>query len=217
MQLKLRPIPGMHKLTDAQKLTLALPYRSRERGIASIEAAIMLPLMCLVFAGVLYVAQLISAAQHSTRIARSCAWRVAVSGCEEIPPDCPESSSDGASTTKSRLDQAGGPTSLNLEGLAAEEGATGDSRTESVLGQIGARLNEFFLDRYEANVEEEFEKSQILGGETVTIDKSFSLPCNSKPSAAEGLADALFNDFSPPEKAPEPERFKDPHDHDSDF
>lgn len=185
---------------------------SRERGVASIEAVIMLPLMCIVFAGVLYVNQLVSRTQRSTSVARGCAWRVAASGCAEIPPECPEASTDGESPAKSRLEQSGAPSSLDLKGLASEEGAADDDRTQNVLADIGARLNEFFLDRYEAQIEEEFEKSQILGGGTVTIDRSFSLPCNSVPSAAEGLASALFNGFAPPEKTREPERLKDPHD-----
>lgn len=206
-----RPFP----LTQNQTALKRRVVQRRERGIASIEAAIMLPLLIIVFAGVLYVEKLVSGAQRATSTARSCAWRVAASGCGEVPPECPDDAGEGEPKTQSRLDQAGVPSSIDLAGIAREEGAEDDDRTNNVLSEIGSRLNDLLLDRYEAHVEEEFQKSKILGGEKVTIDKSFSLPCNSKPSSAEGVADALFENFSPPEKSPEPERIKDPHDPDS--
>lgn len=176
----------------------------------------MLPLICIVFAGVLYVSQLVSAAQRASSAARSCAWRVAASGCDDIPPECSEAADKAGSTLKSRAEQAGAPTSLRLDSLAQEQGAEQDERTSSVLAEIGARLNELFSDRYEARIEEEFERSRLLGGETIRVNRSFSLPCNTKPASAEGLADALFDEFSPPEKKPEPELDEDPHEPETD-
>lgn len=176
------------------------------RGIASVEAAIMVPLLCLVFAGVLYVNKLITNTQLAASTVRRCAWTVAASGCGEIPADCPDASRESDPALKNRMDEAGVTTSLEPERLESAGGSVPEgSGVLQAFAEIGAKLNELLLDRIELVDEKEFKRGELLGGETVTVGRSFSLPCNVEPDSAEGIADKLFSGFGP-ETKPEPKR-----------
>lgn len=180
--------------------------RVRVRGIASVEAAIMLPLLCLVFAGVLYVNKLVTSTQLAASTVRRCAWQIAASGCGKVPEDCPEANREEDPALKNRMDEAGVTTSLAPERLESEGGPVPEgSGVYEAFKDISVKLNELLLDRFEISDEEEFERQELLGGKTVTVGRSFSLPCNVEPDSAEGIADKLFSGFGP-ETKPEPKR-----------
>ncbi len=179
--------------------------RAGMRGIASIEAAIMLPLLCLVFAGVLYVNKLITNTQLAASTVRRCAWQVAASGCGNVPEDCPEVDREEDPALKNRMEEAGVTTSLAPERLESAGPVPEGSGVFEAFKDIAARLNELLLDRFEVSDEKEFERGELLGGETITVGRSFSLPCNVEPDSAEGIADKLFSGFAP-EMKPEPKR-----------
>ena len=63
-----------------------------DRGTASVEIVVMLPVFILLLACVYYLLDQGQAKAEASSTARRCAWSYAVSGCQQKPPGC-----DGAS------------------------------------------------------------------------------------------------------------------------
>lgn len=64
--------------------------KQRRRGVALVEAAVLLSFLTVVFAGAVYIGRRELAKQQALLTARSCAWRYAHGACRELPPGCPE-------------------------------------------------------------------------------------------------------------------------------
>jgi hypothetical protein len=69
--------------------------RACSRGAASLEAAIALPVMIIVFAGALFVRDKFLAVADAQARARSCAWQYSASNCTVMPAECGGVLADG--------------------------------------------------------------------------------------------------------------------------
>lgn len=157
--------------------------RSHLRGTASIEALMILLVFILVWIGVSYVGQLHHAKIVSKADARTCAWKIAQSGCRSIPPEC-ESTEGGGSL--------GNGKSQSLE-EAGEEATFGSKVAEALRDVLMNQVRGLFAKRAEASKSIEVAKPPIVGDGMVEVGSYFSLPCNTKEFSVDDIANDVWD------------------------
>ena len=183
-----------------------LGRRRRIRGVASIEAVMFLPVLILVFAGILFVIRQGRASMQARSQARSCAWRISAAGCGETPEDCvsEKSSEETSNSGKERLEKADAFQGIQGSSFAAKE--------------IENRLDGLLVERTTSVVKVTYKQPGILvqddEGESasesspsgakkrkpdqeLTTSAEYRLPCNSLPSEHKNIVEALFAEFGP--------------------
>ncbi len=81
-------------------------------GSVYVEALSMLPVLLILWIGVLFTYHLDDAEQQSRLAARQCAWEYTEGNCENVPPSCKETPESGGAMEddteiKTKLEQAG--------------------------------------------------------------------------------------------------------------
>jgi hypothetical protein len=178
--------------------------RGTVRGVASLEVAIFLPVLVLVFAGILLVIRQSRATMQARSQARSCAWRISATGCDETPPDCSNQKvlAPTSDSAKERLERAGVGDDIQGSEVATLE--------------IENRLDGLLVERNTSVVHVPYRRPALLAPGKDSSDSTSSplnsrgdselevvstaeyrLPCNSLPTEAKNLVEALFGEFSP--------------------
>lgn len=154
------------------------------RGIATIEAILILAVLAILWGGVRYVTALGLEHLRAEEHARSCAWRIASTGCQEIPDDC--QAKEEAETPSPKMGQL-----PNHDGAAQQHSAN-----QEVQSATDAAISGLFFKRTETSSGGEVSRPAILGGESVEVAGSHTLPCNQPPAPTENLARRLFSVFT---------------------
>lgn len=154
----------------------------------------MLPTLILLFAWASYLGNLYANRQLLNSEARSCAWRIAAHGCSETPRDCEaqETKHELDESMKNRIAQAENFNSTRDE---AESGEGDSAKSSSTAEAIGDQIESMLMDRIEIAPSRQLERPKYLGGESVTLKSSFSLPCNSKPNVGDSMLGEMFGDY----------------------
>ena len=161
---------------------------SRQRGAAYLEALLVVTFCSVVWAAVVSTGRLHVARQQARSQARSCAWSVAVAGCQEIPAQC-----GGAGAAR-------GPSSPRLQekfsravsGVASEAADDDAGGVASSREAVEAAIEGLFFERISAKGSRQVRRPVRWGGETVEVRETYSLPCNSRPSSAPRHAHDAF-------------------------
>ncbi len=155
------------------------------RGAATVEALLVLSTFFIIWAGVNFLGNLYQGKMLAQAVARSCAWRISVGGCEKIPDNCSATSaSSNSGTAKAE----------NLKGESRN--ATGGQEDASPLQrQLDSEVEGLFSQRISATGGKVVEQPILLGAEGSTVGASYSLPCNSKPQSVLNLASEVFGNF----------------------
>ncbi len=160
--------------------------RSRNRGVASLEALFGMTVLIVLWAGVKFVGQAYVLSLQAQRDARYCAWQIAAQGCKDVPAACESQEEEGDTPGGEDLAQAG-------------DGAAGDAeQTRDVQEQLDNEIKGVFKKRVNARGQYEMDTPFRTDGERAVYARSFGLACNTrpKPHPVEGLMEKLVNNFT---------------------
>jgi hypothetical protein len=164
--------------------------RASVRGVASVEAVIVLPIFVLLFVGVTYFAKLALAKGDAEAEARRCAWLYSMNNCQEVPAGCalPADAPPGASNPL--------VTALASGGKALEQNSS-DLVAKIVTPLLGKAINEALGGSRVARASRTIERPPLFGGNTTTIAREYRLACNLAPESAGSVADKAWKLFRP--------------------
>jgi Flp pilus assembly pilin Flp len=155
---------GQHFQT-ARKLDDPLMAKPRfirdQRGTASIEAAVMLPILALCWAGLMLRFDQIESYLIAATAARRDAWIFSNAGCE----DCPD----------------GQTAKLHVEGApGAGQGEFSWADTVRDIPVVGFFVDTIFGFQFDATGEQTFTEPSYFGAKSKTASYSYHLMCNEK-------------------------------------
>jgi hypothetical protein len=164
---------------------------SGRRGVASVEAVIVLPIFVLLFVGVMYFGRLSLAKADSDAEARACAWLYSMNNCQEVPPGCEAPTAAFASSANDTDPLADtlreGQHALESSGVVA-------AIVRPMLGRV---VNEIVGGSRVAHAGRAVVRPPLFGGDTKHVRGSFRLACNLAPETASGVADKVWALFRP--------------------
>lgn len=171
--------------------------RIDERGTASVEAVIIIPVLAFLLAAVLWINRSSVTVINSRAEARSCAWRHSQNNCDPalLPPDC-----EGlVNPAPQREIQTGDPINAAVSGIEkAADGGDYQGIIASVVGTIlMPAINEALNNATEATITKSEMKPPLMGGAEVTFKTHYRLACNLKPRDPMNIASMTWEEFKP--------------------
>ncbi len=161
-------------------------YLSRERGTASVEAVILLPILILLFFGIIYVARVDSAKLSVLTQARGKAWVASMQACEGDAKSADQEHPEVKGVNNqvnNALSQAGQSTSGNVK-----------SPIGGFVGKLlDAPLKALFGQSVTTSAFQSVPRPAFLGGKETTVVGNYRLPCNIKPYTLWDIAKSLWN------------------------
>lgn len=155
------------------------------RGVASVEAVIVIPIFMILLVSLYYVKDQILAQQAADIHARYCAWAFSANSCDVVPPGCENVvgvGSEGGEIRQEVSDQ------LDKMSLGLVKGA--------VMAILDPALRAAFGRSLDANTQKSFGRPALCGGGAATIRGHYHLACNIAVRAPEEVAwsiwDAIF-------------------------
>ena len=150
--------------------------QQRQRGAASVEAVIVLPVLLLVLSGLLYARDCLLEQQRAESRARSCAWLYSANGCQQVPVGCETILNAGPLTTPGSLSALG-------EELANARGKLPpDPLLDHVFDHVLKHgVGELFGSAARAEAHATVERPRVLGGGTSSNDRTYVVACNLTP------------------------------------
>jgi hypothetical protein len=152
------------------------------RGVASVEAAIVLPFFVIVFVSLYYVKDRVLARQAANIHARQCAWAYAMKNCQEIPAGCEHVvgvSSEGDAIDEKIVDKLGDVPPLLKSALKAI---------------LQPALEAAFGRALDARTEKAVNRPALYGGGTATTQGQYHLACNLAPQAPADVAYGIWHE-----------------------
>lgn len=156
--------------------------RRRQAGVATAEAVIALPVLVLIFVGIVYAAQTGHRKQRLLSAARACAFRYANKGCQsldDLPQDCRDALLPTRERDGSDLDDALPPGLLN---------------EATDLPAIGMILEQLVGRTVEARYRHRRARPVLLGGGELETTGAMQVLCNTVPNKGE-LIDTVFDTY----------------------
>lgn len=159
-----------------------LRLRPKQRGTATIEAVMALLVFVLIWAGVHYMGNLYEAQLRTGSEARACAWLISAGACEVEIEGCSLAVRDG--------NLRGKDTELTKE---AQRQKTESKFADAVIEKLTSQVSKLFGQRGHMTVGAEVARPEALGGKTAEVSSSYSLPCNTKATNTDDLANSLMD------------------------
>lgn len=154
--------------------------RRQPRGVAFVEALLVLAVLTTLWLGVRSLTKLGQARLAVTTIARHCAWQMARSGCTELPPQCALEETPSASPAAD--------SSLN------EARQRAPSTTEpAVERRTRAEFDALPGSRVRATASRTVRARLLRGGDRALTTATISLPCAPRVSGPGNLAREVFD------------------------
>lgn len=148
------------------------------RGVAFIEAILVLAILAVLLLGVRSLTKLGLARLDVSARARHCAWKAARSGCETLPPECAfRETTNRPEGTHSPLD-------------AARQGTI---TSGTVSYPVEEQLDDLPGSRVRTTAERAIEARLVRGGTNSTTTATLSLACAPRPSEPGNLAREVFD------------------------
>ena len=160
------------------------------RGVATVEAAIALPVLTLLLIGTAELGGHYSARQEALVRVRSCAWQYSAAHCRDVPPGCEEIV--GAPTGNDELEAvAGSYETESLTGGTSQSDKVASGIQGQVDRQLGGFLGQSVTARSAVAVRGRGADSEITAYGSV----SYHLACNVKPSKLADIFSDLWDDL----------------------
>lgn len=170
------------------------PSRGNQRGAASVEGVIVLPVFVILFVGLFFVRDLTRVKLDADREARRCAWEYSANACTTVPIGCDEVLKDvRRGDIAPSLDAALGNIEDELRANSDAAQAAKTIVTKMVTGAI-ARLLTRSLDARKAL---ELERPGLFGGGKSHVSGKYQLACNTPTQEDDNIATAAWKHFRP--------------------
>lgn len=140
--------------------------------------------LLLIWAGLNYLGQGHILALGAQAQSRGCAWRMAATGCTEVPAGCEAQSAEGQAPEEAKRLEEEGESS-------AGDGSLSDVVKNSVLGQV----RDLFVSRAEASAGAELEQPKFLGGGKKSVGGHYSVVCNTIPESLGEMVERVSKDL----------------------
>jgi hypothetical protein len=167
----------------------ALTRSRRQRGAATVEAVIMLPVFVFMLLAVQHEARLYVTALRATSTARRCAFGHAMSGCVRVPEGCPGVGTRTTGTADDISKEADEEAAVAL-GVASRIGRPFGSLSSFPI--LGGALTGLFGERTETRVQGSFEGHLPGDRDERHVTGYYVLACNVAPREGGAVADELF-------------------------
>ncbi len=159
---------------------------SRKRGTASVEAVILLPILILLFFGIVYVARVDNAKLSVLTQARGKAWPASMQACE----------GDAVSANQEHPEVKGVNNEVNNALSQASQSTSGNVKSP-IGGFVGKLLDiplkALFGQSVTTSAAQDVPRPAFLGGKETTVVGNYRLPCNIKPYTLWDTAKSLWN------------------------
>lgn len=160
--------------------------RRQQRGVAMLEAVIVIPVLLLLWVSLYYLADQFISRQSAAMTARSCAWLYSANNCREVPAGCGDflQESRGSAEVSPDVNDA-------LEDGAEEALQGGDAKgiVGAVVGKLVAGpLMEAFTRSVDATVTKDVQQPAAYGGGVKKVAGRYHLACNLEPTTPEQMA-----------------------------
>lgn len=160
--------------------------RCQTRGLAFLEVTAFLPILVALLGGTLYIGRLSTQKFEALSAVRRCAWTIALAGCKAVPPEC--------SSLASTDNQSGSQSTDALRtGLQSERVAA--ALPDSARSALDSAMEGMFAERVSAREARKVKRPRLLGGGTVNVGASYTLPCNSKNADVWDAGVDIFKSF----------------------
>ena len=161
-----------------------------QRGVATVEAAIALPVMTLLMIGTAELGRHYSARQEALVRVRSCAWQYSAAHCRDVPPGCEDIV--GAPRGNEELEAVAG--SYETDPLTGGTSLS-DKVASGIQGQVDKQLGGFLGQSVTAR-----SRIVVKGRSSVSPNAehgsvSYHLACNVKPSKLADILGELWDDL----------------------
>jgi hypothetical protein len=156
------------------------------RGVASVEAVIVLPVFVLLFIGVMYFGRLAVAKADTDTDVRRCAWLYSMGNCQEVPEGCAEPTH--AAPRQSNVLQ---------KAFETRSGKLNDRIAGLVISLMDNVINDAFLSPRVAHASRTVTRPPLFGGNVATVAGEYPLACNLTPRTAIGVADNAWKLLRP--------------------
>lgn len=150
-----------------------LQRKRRNRGVASVEAVIVIPFLILIYFGVVFVHARYDARQRAWSSARGCAWLYSQRGCKgELPTECGAAVSGPAELPENAdLDEAARGDQVQAED---EDSQKVVDKQNMLLGEPRGSL---FGEYVTVTASVEFQSPALFGG-TRSASAPYYVACN---------------------------------------
>jgi|GEM_PF-2496739 len=168
--------------------------RVAQRGAVTLEALLVLKVLIVAWIGLNYLGKAHIVQLQSRAVARGCAWQMAASGCQEVPPECEASSETGDMPEGgTRLEEFANETLGDSRETNddEEENSLSDRIRSSLLGNI----RDLFIERASASAGKSVSRPGFLGGGKKAVGAEYSLVCNTIPESLGDMVERTANDF----------------------
>jgi len=153
---------------------LRRPAKWGVRGVASVEAVVVLPFFVLIFVSLFYVRDELVKKHQLGMTARTCAWLYSESNCQVIPAGCqPYLTPPGSASSKASYD-------LHKTMNDAKDKASSLTKVvaDIVTSLIGDVINSAFSDSFDAIPKGSVTRPPLFGGGSKGVSSKYHLECN---------------------------------------
>ena len=175
----------------------------------------LITLFVLIWVGVFFLGQAYNLALAAKSQARGCAFVTASESCEHVPEFCVVSVEDGPQSEE-EVETQDALLNTSAKGRNAEENqssaddpvapgdepevatASADQRhvAKGANNEMDSEIKNGLFRRAKSVVNVSLDRPESLGGDSVSLDQGFSLPCNPKPGTMEDkIMDLLMQAF----------------------
>jgi hypothetical protein len=159
---------------------------ARARGAATVEGVVVLPVFVILFVGVIFVRDMLSARFEAQQEARRCAWAYSDNGCEAVPADCAQV------LAEPRLDMSMPKASQVKDQLIARVGDVHGGITQAgirniIEGVVTGYIVKALTWKFDATRVVERKRPHLFGGGTSLVPGHYRLACNVAETKQESL------------------------------
>jgi len=169
-----------------------------QRGVATVEAVVVLPVFVIIFISLLYVRDIAVTKQAAEEQARTCAWLYTARDCEgAMPAGCDHVLTDAPapSVIAPDVDKAFND---GLDALkSGETPAGGKLVSDAIAPLVGSALEAAFGRAIEANTVHAVERPGLFGGGQRTVKGRYHLACNLPHTTAGKVAEDAWVKIRP--------------------
>jgi hypothetical protein len=167
--------------------------KPRERGAASVEAVVALPVFVILFSGVFFVRELTGAKLDAAREARRCAWEYSANGCDAIP--------DGCGGVVARSPRESFPESLAGAWEDTKNSVSEGKYKQAFLNVLTKSVSDAIVAAFTLSLDaekvEERAQPPLFGGGKTLVPAKYHLACNLKDKSKEQIVEEVWNFLIP--------------------
>jgi hypothetical protein len=178
----------------------SLPHQGRRgvqaqtRGVATVEAIVVLPVFVILFVGIYFVRDLEGAKLAADAEARRCAWVYSMDGCGDSPPA-------GCDAMRLKPNLAPSLEDISTKISAQAPGANASGLVGKIYDIIASTVLEKLADALSKTGESrksiELDRPGLFGGGKVQMAGKYRLACNINRVEHKGLLDQAWSAIMP--------------------